>query len=87
MRVSKVNEVHLKVETEPSIARELADSCREMVEYQFAYRELRDRMHALERALTSVLVEHHLVESNSAVLEHVNFLVEAQLQQGKDYDV
>ena len=25
MRISKVNEVHLKVETEPSIARELAD--------------------------------------------------------------
>ena len=25
MRVSKINEVHLKVETEPSIARELAD--------------------------------------------------------------
>ena len=25
MQVSKVNEVHLKVETEPSIARELAD--------------------------------------------------------------
>ena len=25
MRVSKVNEVHLKVETEPSIAKELAD--------------------------------------------------------------
>ena len=25
MRVSKVNEVHLKVETEPSIARELSD--------------------------------------------------------------
>ena len=25
MQVSKINEVHLKVETEPSIARELAD--------------------------------------------------------------
>ena len=25
MRISKINEVHLKVETEPSIARELAD--------------------------------------------------------------
>ena len=82
--VSMIDELRTRNEV---LARELADSCREMVEYQFAYRELRDRMRALERALTSVLVEHHLVESNCAVHEHVNLLVEAQLQQDKGHDV
>ena len=76
-----VDELRARNET---LARELAESCCDMVEHQFAYKTLWARTRALERAFVATLMRHKIELTEMAARQHVERSVETQMSEAVD---
>jgi hypothetical protein len=73
---SAVDELKNRNET---LSRELAECVREVIEYQHAYRELRDKTVAIKQVFVNFLISNEYYVSPSAAHEYVDEMARREL--------